>query len=192
MKACLTFYNHHVTFPFLNCIKNYNQRDLPDILLTLYHGLINNSTGTLSRYKLTMQHVIIREPDSKPSWKMLEDFCLAAAEAIKTQSGWEYGFANENEKTRATVLSELHIDELESLPTNNLIAKRDFSRSCQLLKVGKSRNCKFKAKAIRNSLNLISSDNFEVEKIVKKVMLMLTDRDTNWDDQQKMKLKLWV
>ena len=39
-------------------------------------------------------------------------------------------------------------------------------------------------------MNLISSDNSEVEKIVKKIMLMLTDRETNWDDQQKIKLKL--
>ena len=39
-------------------------------------------------------------------------------------------------------------------------------------------------------MNLISSGNSEVEKIVKKIMLMLTDRETNWDDQQKIKLKL--
>ena len=48
----------------------------------------------------------------------------------------------------------------------------------------------FKAKAIRNSMNLINSDNFEIEKVVKKITLILTDRETNRDDQQKMKLKL--
>ena len=54
------------------------------------------------------------------------------------------------------------------------------------MKVGKSRNHKFKTKARRASIN----DNFKVEKIEKKIALMLQDRETNWDDQQKMKLKL--
>ena len=39
-------------------------------------------------------------------------------------------------------------------------------------------------------MNLINSDNFEIEKVVKKITLILTDRETNRDDQQKMKLKL--
>ena len=56
-------------------------------------------------------------------------------------------------------------------------AERDFSKFDQLLKAGKSRNCKFKRKAIRSSINLINSDNFQVEKIVKKVTLMLADRE---------------
>ena len=39
----LTFFNHHITFAFLNCIEKHNQKDLLDILPTLYHDLINNS-----------------------------------------------------------------------------------------------------------------------------------------------------
>ena len=54
----------------------------------------------------------------------------------------------------------------------------------------KSRNCKFKAKVIRNNLDLINSDNFGIEKIAKKITLILADRETNWDDQQKIKLQL--
>ena len=72
----------------------------------------------------------------------------------------------------------------------NVYQQIKFSKFDRLLKVGKSHNCKLKAKAIRNSLNLVNKDNFEVEKIAKKITLMLTDRETNWDDQQKMKLKL--
>ena len=49
----LPFFNHHITFPFLNCIENCSQEDLLDILSTLYHDLINNFTNTLSKYKLT-------------------------------------------------------------------------------------------------------------------------------------------
>ena len=58
----LAFFNHHVTYPFLNCIENCNQKDLLDIQPTLYHDLINYSTDSLSKYKLTMQHINIQQP----------------------------------------------------------------------------------------------------------------------------------
>ena len=186
----LASFNHHVTFSFLNCIENCNQKDLLNILPTLYHAFITNSTGPLSKYKMTMQHTNIEETDSKLSSKILEDFCLAAGEAIKIQCGREYGFANENEKTRATVLLEIRINKLGGLPTNNHIAERDLLKFDRLSKVRKSCNRKFKAKAIRNSMNIINRDNLEVEKIEKKIMLILKYRETNWDGQQKMKLKL--
>ena len=80
-----------------------------DILPTLYHDLINNSTGSLSKYKLTMQQINIQERDSKLSQKVLVDYFLAALAAIKSHYGREYGFGNENEKKRATVLPELHM-----------------------------------------------------------------------------------
>ena len=68
----LAFFNNHVTFSFLNCFENCNQKDLLDILPNLYHDLINNSTDTLSKYKLTKQHLNTQEPDSKLSQKMLD------------------------------------------------------------------------------------------------------------------------
>ena len=83
----LTFFNHEVTFQFLSCIENCNQKDLLAIPPTLYHDLINNSIDTLSKYKLTMQQINIQEPHSKLSQKILKDFCLAAAEAVKIQCG---------------------------------------------------------------------------------------------------------
>ena len=81
---------------------------------------------------------------------------------------------------------------MKGLSTNNLIAEKDYSKSHRLSKVAKSRNPKVKAKAIRNSMNLINSDNFEAEKKLQKITPLLTDRETNWDDQHKMKLKLSV
>ena len=95
----LDFFNNDVTFSFLNCIENCNQKD---ILPNLFHDLINNSTDTLSKYKLTMEHINTQKPGSKLSQKIFEDFFLAAVEVIKTQCGREYRFVNENEKTRAT------------------------------------------------------------------------------------------
>ena len=83
----LTFFNHEVTFQFLNCIENCHQKDLLAIPPTLYYDLINNSIDTLSKYKLTMQQINIQEPHSKLSQKILKDFCLAAAEAVKIQCG---------------------------------------------------------------------------------------------------------
>ena len=67
----------------------------------------------------------IQEPDKtkpKNTWR----FLFNSWRSIKTQCDREQGIANENEKTRATV-SELCVDELEGLLTNNLRAKRDFS-----------------------------------------------------------------
>ena len=81
---------------------------------------------------------------------------------------------------------------MEGLPKNNLIAERDYSKFHRLSKVEKSSNTKFKANAIINSMNLINSGNFEVEKILQKMAPLLTDREINWDDQEKMKLKLTV
>ena len=72
------------------------------------------------------------------------------------------------------------------------MAERDYSKFHLLSKIERSSNPKFKAKAIINSINLIKSDNFEVEKILQKITPLLTDRETNRDDQQKMKLKLRV
>lgn len=121
----LAFFNHHDAFQFLNYIENRNQKDLPGILLTLRHDYINNlnSTDTLSKCKLPIEHTSIQKPDSKIGWKILDDFYLAGTEAIKTKCGQEYGFVDENEKTRVTVLSELHIDELENLPKITLQQK---------------------------------------------------------------------
>ena len=39
-------------------------------------------------------------------------------------------------------------------------------------------------------MNLINSDNFEAEKKCENIALMLADRETNRDDQQKMKVNL--
>ena len=72
------------------------------------------------------------------------------------------------------------------------MAERDYSKFHLLSRIERSSNPKFKAKAIINSINLIKSDNFEVEKILQKITPLLTDRETNRDDQQKMKLKLRV
>lgn len=98
----------------MNCTENYNKNDLLDILPTLYHDLVNNSTETLSEYELTIRPINIQEPDSKLCQKTLANFCLAAA--------------TENKKTRATVILELCIDELEGLPTNYYRVERDFSK----------------------------------------------------------------
>ena len=160
------------------------------MLPNLYHDLINNSTDTLSKYKLTMQHINTEEPNSKLSQKILEDFCFAAAEAMKTECGWEYRFASESKKTRATILSELRINELEGLATNNLIVERNFSKFDQIWKVERSCKYKFKAKAIRNCMNLIDSDNFEVGKIAKKIMLTLTENLTGMMKLGLMKKRL--
>ena len=54
----LAFLNHHVTFPFLNCIENCNRKDLLEILPILYHDLTNNSKGGFDFFKIDGNGVV--------------------------------------------------------------------------------------------------------------------------------------
>ena len=52
--------------------------------------------------------------------------CENAANAVKLQCGREYGFSEDEPRT--TVLSEVHVTDLDGLSTNNLVTERDFSK----------------------------------------------------------------
>ena len=67
--------------------------------------------------------------------------CTSAASAVKLQCGREYTL-------RAADVSLLNDSDLEGLPTNNLIAERDLSKSDRETNFEKSRKRRFKAKNI--------------------------------------------
>ena len=114
--------------------------------------------------------------------------CTGAAEAVKLQCGREYGFTS-GEAIRATDLSLLNSNQLEGLPTNNLPAERDLSRFDVEAKVAKCRNRKFKATNIRNNIVLHKhKGRVNVDKMSKKISLILGDRETHWNEMQKKKL----
>ena len=55
----LTYFNHHVTFPFLNAIENSSQQELLIMLPKLYKDLCNKDMNTLNNYVVNMHHVTI-------------------------------------------------------------------------------------------------------------------------------------
>ena len=84
------------------------------------------------------------------SKRIVDKMCISAAAAVKLQCGRKYRFSD-SEK-RATDLSTLPANELEGLPTNNLVTERDLSRFDREAQVAKSRNRRFKAKNIRSTV----------------------------------------
>ena len=47
---CLAFFNHHVTFPFLNCIEMSSQSNLVTILTKLYQDLPEKKIDSLTTF----------------------------------------------------------------------------------------------------------------------------------------------
>ena len=98
--------------------------------------------------------------------------CISAAPAVKLKCRRQYGFSDAEKG--ATDLSTLAANELEGLPTNNLVTERDLSRFDREAQVAKSRNRRFKAKNIRNNMVLYETKSeIEVDKISKKIAEIL-------------------
>ena len=102
----------------------------------------------------------------------------------------EYGFS-EAEK-RATDLSTLAANELEGLPTNNLVTERDLSRFDRDAQVAKGRNRRFKAKNVRNNMVVYKTKSeIKADKISKEIAQfeILSQREERWNQSQQEKLK---
>ena len=114
---------------------------------------------------------------------------MSAAEAVLRQCGREYGFSDE--PMRATDISTLTPEEREGLPTNNCISERDLSPFDKEAVVSRCRNWKFKAKNIRNNMVLYKSNSktVKVNRISRKMCLILSDRENSWNEKQQVKLK---
>ena len=100
---CLAYFNHYVTFPFLNCIETSNQADLLLLLPQLYIDLSNKNIDTLQRFIISIHGMPTPTLSDNLSKKIIDMMCVSAAAAVKLQCGREYGFA-EGEQIRATDL----------------------------------------------------------------------------------------
>ena len=86
---------------------------------------------------------------------------------------------------RATYLSKLAANELEGLPTNNLVTERDLPRFDREAQVSKSKNRLSKAKNIRNNMVLYKTKSeVKVDKISKKIAEILNQREERWNQSQ--------
>ncbi|KAG1652562.1 Anaphase-promoting complex subunit 5 [Nymphon striatum] len=185
---CLAYFNHFVTFPFLNRVQISSQGQLLELLPKLHNDLIKGKIDTLQEYIVSIHGMPTPTLSNNLSIKIIEMMCVTAASAVKLQCGREYGFSEV--KLRATDLSLLSEKDLEGLPTNNLVAERDFSRFAREARVAKSRNRRFKAKNIQNNMVLYKcSKEIKIDKLSRTLAAILSCREAQWDVLQHEKLK---
>ena len=143
---CLAYFNHYLTFPFLNCTEVSSQIQLLEILPKLYSDLTDKKTDTLQNCIVSIHGISSPLLTNNLSTKILKMMCTSAASVFKLQCGHKCGFGDD--KAQATDLSLLNDCDLECLPTNNLIAECNLSRLDREANVAKRRNRRFKAKNI--------------------------------------------
>ena len=183
----LAYFNHYVTFPFLNCIEQSSQAEILVILPKLYSDLKDNKVDTLKNFVVNIPGLNPPILSSNLGTEIIQQMCNGAADAVQLQCGREYGFSND--KPRTTVLSDLNAAEIDGLPTNNLVTERDFSKFDRLARTAKSRNHKFKAKDLRNNMTLIKSNNLKIDRLSRKLSAILSTNENLWVGEQKEKLK---
>ena len=148
------------------------QADLLFTLPRLHEDLKAKTVDTLSKFIVSIHGMSTPALSSDLSRRTVNKMCISAAAAVKLQCGREYGFSDAEK--RATDLSTLAANELEGLPTNNLVTER-FDREA---KVAKTRNRWFKAKNIRNNMVLYKiKSEIKVDKISKKIAEILNQHE---------------
>lgn len=184
---CLAYFNHHVTFPFLNCVEVSSQEELLKVLPQLHKDFLNHDTHTLEKFVVNIPGMSIPKLTTETAEMIVKEMCQAAAIAIKLQCGREYGFSSDPQ--RATNLAKLSIVQLAGLPSNNCINERDLSKFDKEAYVSKCRNKKFKAKNIRNNMMLYKSKKAtKVDQITKQIAAVLNERERKWSDEQTTKM----
>ena len=188
--CCLSFFSHNVIFPFLDCAERSTQKELLDILPKLYNDLTEKRTDTLKNFVVNISGMTVPEVTADVEEEIINLMCTAAAETILQQCGKEYGFSKDQYPLRATDLSILTSQELDGLPTNNCISERDLSRFDSEARVSRCRNRKFKANNIRNNMVLYKTKSkaMKINRISRKISLILAACETVWNEKQQTKL----
>ena len=89
-------FTHKVTLLLLNFVETSSQKDLLQILPSLYHDLADGKVHTLDKHCVSFNHPPVTEPDSELLKKILYLMCVDVAYAVKLQCGSEYGFADDS------------------------------------------------------------------------------------------------
>ena len=155
----------------------------------MYSGLLEIRTDTLKMFVVSIHGMPVPEVSTQVE-KEIIGMCTSAAAAILRQCGREYGFSN-GEALPATDILTLSLQELRGLPTNNCISERDLSKFDEEAAVSRCRNRRFKAKNIRSNMVLYKSKSKEIKvnRISRKISLILSERETIWNEIQQIKLK---
>ena len=171
------------------CVEISSQDDLLTILPKLHEDLKKKKKDTLHNFIVKIHGMPVPSISTELEKEIVGMMCIAAADAIQRQCGREYGFSSE--PLRATDLSKLTREQRRGLPTNNCISERDLSHFDPEAAVAHCRNRQFKAKNIRNNMVLYKTNSkvFKLNRISKKISLILSDRETLWNEKQQVKLK---
>ena len=181
---CLAYFNHHITFPFLNCVEVSSQ----DIFPELYKDLLECKVGTLDKFVVSIHGVSTPKLSTDAAKAIMREMCVPAAEAIKLQCRREYGFSDQRQ--HATDLSKLTASDRSGLPTNNCISERDLSKFDKESILSKCRNRKFRAKNIRNNMMLYKCKRAtKIDRVSKRITVTLLAREKKWNEEPKVKLK---
>ena len=187
MKA-LAFFTHRVTLPLLNCVAQGSQDDLVRLFPELWNDLKQGDMNTLSRYEVAYKHVPVASPSNTCEQKLVKLMCEDAAKTIERQCGREYGFGKDygiGTRKRATDLLTTSPDDRKSMPTDNVIAERNFAKFDHLARVAKCRNHNFTAKGIRQDMMLYQAKDSVVQQTTKAMEKILQKREISWNHKQK-------
>ena len=86
---CLAYFNHYVTFPFLNCVEVSTQEELVDIIPKLYNDLLEKKIATLDKFVVKMRRMPDPELSTDVATIIVGRIYLSAVECIKRQCGRE-------------------------------------------------------------------------------------------------------
>ena len=185
---CLSYFNNHVTVPFLSCVETSSQADLLMLLPKLHDDLLEKNTETLKDFIVSTHRLPIPTLSSEVSKKIIDMMCISVAAALKLQCGREYGFSTGKE-LRATDLSSLAPEQLVGLRTNK-VAECDLSKFDREARVAKIRNRRFKAKTLRNNMMLYQkTKELKITKMSHTIASILSNWEETWTANQKERLQ---
>lgn len=126
LKALANF-TFNVTMPYLNFVEKSSQSDLVAMLPRLHQDLNEGKLDTMKDHMINWTHIKITttaNPLSELDSYILNQMCLKASKGVNLQCAREYWDDGDNNTIRATQLHKLNEQQLNNLPTNNLVSER--------------------------------------------------------------------
>ena len=94
----LSYFNHHVTFPFLHAVDKCSTPDLKHLLPKLHQDLLNGDLSTLKKYVCTSKIGNVDNIEGELESKMIKLMTAGAANCIQRQCGREFGFQSRDDE----------------------------------------------------------------------------------------------
>ena len=180
--AAPSFFSYHVTFPLLYCVETSDQTKLCEILYKLHKDLQDSKTDTLSEFTMPMYQYKVTPLTTDFQKLLLKKICKGAASGVEMQSYLEYFKDIVDNNPHATQICDLTADELEGVPTNNLVCVRNLSIFDRLTKNAKWANRKFTAANIKNTMTLKGHAPVEVTANARRAVPLLVARLATWNN----------